>query len=132
MEVFMHHLKSLKRRKREYIICGDWNIAHKEIDLKNWKGNKKNSGFLPEERAWLDDLFYKENYIDVFRELNQQEDQYTWWSNRGQAWAKNVGWRIDYQIATPGLANHAISESIYKDERFSDHAPLTIEYKLKL
>jgi len=132
MEVFMNHLKSLKRRKREYIICGDWNIAHKEIDLKNWKGNKKNSGFLPEERAWLDDLFYKENYIDVFRELNQQEDQYTWWSNRGQAWAKNVGWRIDYQIATPGLANHAISESIYKDERFSDHAPLTIEYKLKL
>lgn len=132
MEVFMKHLKSLKRRKREYIICGDWNIAHKEIDLKNWKGNKKNSGFLPEERAWLDDLFYKEKYIDVFRELNQQEDQYTWWSNRGQAWAKNVGWRIDYQVATPGLSNSAVSEAIYKDERFSDHAPLIIEYKLKL
>lgn len=132
LDVFMRHLKSLKRRKREYIICGDWNIAHKEIDLKNWKGNKKNSGFLPEERAWLDDLFYKENYVDVFRELNQKEDQYTWWSNRGQAWAKNVGWRIDYQVATPGLAKHAVSESIYKEERFSDHAPLTIEYKLKL
>lgn len=132
MNVFMDHLKSLKRRKREYIICGDWNIAHKEIDLKNWKGNKKNSGFLPEERAWLDELFYKQKYIDVFRELNQQEDQYTWWSNRGQAWAKNVGWRIDYHVATPGLANKAISESIFKDERFSDHAPLSIEYKITL
>lgn len=132
MDVFMQHLKSLKRRKREYIICGDWNIAHKEMDLKNWKGNKKNSGFLPEEREWLDTLFYKEKYIDVFRELNQQEDQYTWWSNRGQAWAKNVGWRIDYHIATPGLKHCATSESIYKDERFSDHAPLTIEYNCSL
>ena len=132
MDVFMDHLKSLKRRKREYIICGDWNIAHKEIDLKNWKGNKKNSGFLPEERAWLDDLFDKQQYIDVFRELNQEQDQYTWWSNRGQAWAKNVGWRINYHVATPGLANTALTESIYKDERFSDHAPLVIEYDLKL
>ncbi len=132
MDVFMQHLKILKRRKREYIICGDWNIAHKEIDLKNWKGNKKNSGFLPEERAWVDQLFYKENYIDVFREINQQEDQYTWWSNRGQAWAKNVGWRIDYHIATPGLAGLASAESIYKDERFSDHAPLIIEYDFTL
>ncbi len=132
MDGFMHHLKALKRRKREYIICGDWNIAHKEIDLKNWKGNKKNSGFLPEERAWLDELFYQQHFIDVFRELNQQEDQYTWWSNRGQAWAKNVGWRIDYHVATPGLANLASGESIYKDERFSDHAPLIIEYNLAL
>ena len=132
MDVFMRHLKSLKRRKREYIICGDWNIAHKEIDLKNWKGNKNNSGFLPEERKWLDTLFYKESYIDVFRELNTLEDQYTWWSNRGQAWAKNVGWRIDYHIATPGLKKIARSESIYKEERFSDHAPLTIEYNFSL
>ena len=132
MDTFMDHLKSLKRRKREYIICGDWNIAHKNIDLKNWKGNQKNSGFLPEERAWMDDLFYKENYIDVFRELNQKEDQYTWWSNRGQAWAKNVGWRIDYHVATPGLAGKASSESIYKDERFSDHAPLIINYAFNL
>jgi exodeoxyribonuclease-3 len=132
MDYFMGHLKSLKRRKREYIICGDWNIAHKNIDLKNWKGNKKNSGFLPEERAWMDKLFYHENYIDVFRELNQQEDQYTWWSNRGQAWAKNVGWRIDYHVATPGLAGHASSESIYKEQRFSDHAPLIINYRLAL
>ncbi|MEM8844369.1 MAG: exodeoxyribonuclease III [Pseudomonadota bacterium] len=132
MDAFMDHLKSLKRRKRDYIICGDWNIAHKEIDLKNWKGNQKNSGFLPEERAWLDTLFNKEKYIDVFRELNQQEEQYTWWSNRGQAWAKNVGWRIDYHVATPGLAGKAKSELIYKDQRFSDHAPLIINYQLAL
>ncbi|MDW3095961.1 MAG: exodeoxyribonuclease III [Gammaproteobacteria bacterium] len=132
MEVFMQHLKSLKRRKREYIICGDWNIAHKEIDLKNWKGNKKNSGFLPEERAWLDDLFYKQNYVDAFREVNKQENQFTWWSNRGQAWDNNVGWRIDYQVTTPGLKGLATSEAIYKDERFSDHAPLSIQYKLTL
>lgn len=128
MEVFMKHLISIKRRKREYIICGDWNIAHKEIDLKNWRGNKKNSGFLPEERAWLDDLFNKQNYVDVFRTLNQEEHQYTWWSNRGQAWANNVGWRIDYQIATPKIAAKANAEFIYKDQRFSDHAPLIIDY----
>ena len=132
MDAFMKHLKSLKRRKREYIICGDWNIAHKEIDLKNWKSNKKNSGFLPEERAWLDDLFNKEDYVDAFREINQQEDQFTWWSNRGQAWANNVGWRIDYQITTPGLKGLATSESIYKDQRFSDHAPLILNYKIAL
>lgn len=130
METFLQHLKNLKRRRKDYIICGDWNIAHKEIDLKNWRGNKKNSGFLPEERAWLDTLFDEHGYIDVFRELNQKEDQYTWWSNRGQAWANNVGWRIDYHIASPKLKNSAKKESIYKDERFSDHAPLIIDYKL--
>ena len=132
MDSFMQHLKNLKRRRKNYIICGDWNIAHKEIDLKNWRGNKKNSGFLPEERAWLDTLFNDVGYIDVFRELNQKEDQYTWWSNRGQAWAKNVGWRIDYHIASPKLINTAIKERIYKDERFSDHAPLIIDYDLKI
>ena len=132
MDAFMQHMKSLKRRKREYIICGDWNIAHKEIDLKNWQGNKKNSGFLPAERAWLDQLFDKEKYIDVFREINQLEHQYTWWSNRGQAWVKNVGWRIDYHIATPGIAGCAESADIYKQQRFSDHAPLSIEYELDL
>ena len=130
MDVFMQHLKSIKRRKREYIICGDWNIAHKQIDLKNWRGNQKNSGFLPEERAWMDELFDKQKFVDVFRKLNQEENQYTWWSNRGQAWAKNVGWRIDYHVTTPGLANQAKSESIYKSERFSDHAPLIINYQL--
>ena len=132
MDSFMKHLKNLKRRKKEYVICGDWNIAHKEIDLKNWRGNKKNSGFLPEERAWLDHLFDEVEYVDVFREVNQKEDQYTWWSNRGQAWANNVGWRIDYHIATPKLKQTAKKVSIYKDERFSDHAPLIIDYDLKI
>ena len=132
MDSFMQHLKNLKRRKNGYILCGDWNIAHKEKDLKNWRGNRKNSGFLPEERAWLDTLFDDVGYIDVFREVNQKEDQYTWWSNRGQAWAKNVGWRIDYHIASPKLKEIAKRVSIYKDERFSDHAPLTIDYNLKI
>ena len=132
METFMKHLKSVKRRKKEYIICGDWNIAHKEIDLKNWRGNKKNSGFLPEERAWLDTLFDDIGYIDMFREVNKEEDQYTWWSNRGQSWANNVGWRIDYHIASPKLVNAAKKVGIYKDERFSDHAPLIIDYNLKV
>ena len=132
MDSFLQHLKNLKRRRKDYIICGDWNIAHKEIDLKNWRGNKKNSGFLPEERAWLDTLFDEVGYIDAFREINQQEDQYTWWSNRGQAWAKNVGWRIDYHIASPKLKGKAKKESIYKEERYSDHAPLIIDYDLKI
>ncbi len=132
MDSFMQHLKKIKKRKNEFIICGDWNIAHKKIDLKNWQGNQKNSGFLPEERAWLDTLFNDEGYIDVFRELNPTEDQYTWWSNRGQAWDKNVGWRIDYQIATPKLKHKATKERIYKKQRFSDHAPLIIDYALSL
>ena len=121
-----------KKTGREFILCGDWNIAHKEIDLKNWKGNQKNSGFLPEERAWLTEVFDKRGFIDVFRTLNPEPDQYTWWSNRGQAWAKNVGWRIDYHIATPGIAAKAVGASIYKDERFSDHAPLTVDYDTRL
>lgn len=114
----------------DYVICGDWNIAHKEIDLKNWRGNRKNSGFLPEERAWLDKLFDEYGFVDAFRVVNQEEDQYTWWSNRGQAYAKNVGWRIDYQIVTPGLKRTIKSANIYKDERFSDHAPLIMEYDI--
>jgi exodeoxyribonuclease III len=117
-----------KKTGREFIICGDWNIAHKEIDLKNWKGNMKNSGFLPEERQWLTEVFDTRGFVDVFRTINPEPDQYTWWSNRGQAWAKNVGWRIDYHIATPGIAAKAAHVAIYKDERFSDHAPLTIDY----
>lgn len=129
MSLFYEHLKKLKRRRKPTLICGDWNIAHKKIDLKNWRGNQKNSGFLPEERAWMDDIFDRLGLIDVFRELNAEPDQYTWWSNRGQAWAKNVGWRIDYQIATPQFKNKAVSTSIYKQQRFSDHAPLTIDYR---
>lgn len=131
MVFFMDYLKKLKRKRREFIICGDWNIAHKEADLKNWKGNKKNSGFLPHERAWLDTLFDEVGYIDGFRELEQEPDQYTWWSNRGQAWAKNVGWRIDYQILSPKLKGTVQATSVYRDERFSDHAPLIMDYDLE-
>ena len=132
LDRFISVLKKMRRQKREYIICGDWNIAHKKIDIKNWKGNQKNSGFLPEERSWLDNLFNKLGMVDSFRVVNQEAEQYTWWSNRGQAWAKNVGWRIDYQIVTPGLKDKIRTASIYKDERFSDHAPLIIDYDLKL
>ena len=132
LDRFISILKKMRRQKREYIICGDWNIAHKKIDIKNWKGNQKNSGFLPEERSWMDNLFNKLGMVDSFRVVNQEAEQYTWWSNRGQSWAKNVGWRIDYQIVTPGLKDKIKTVSIYKDERFSDHAPLIIDYDLKL
>jgi len=115
---------------REFILCGDVNIAHREIDLKNWRGNQKNSGFLPEERAWMDRLLTAGGLVDVYRQLHPDVagDAYTWWSNRGQAWANNVGWRIDYHLATPATAAGARRASVYKDERFSDHAPLTVEY----
>jgi exodeoxyribonuclease III len=132
LDHFLPVLKKLRNDGREYILCGDWNIAHKEIDLKNWKSNQKNSGFLPEERAWLTKIFDDVGWVDVFRTLNDKPDQYTWWSNRGQAYAKNVGWRIDYQIATPGIAKRAVKERIYKDRKFSDHAPLIIDYDYEL
>ena len=128
MAEFYPHLAQLAREGREFIVCGDWNIAHQEIDLKNWRGNRKNSGFLPEERAWLTRIFDEIKFVDVFRRIDQRAEQYTWWSNRGQAWAKNVGWRIDYQIATPAIAASARKVKIYKDQRYSDHAPLTIDY----
>jgi exodeoxyribonuclease-3 len=130
MDRFEEKMKAMRRKRREFVICGDWNIAHKNIDLKNWRSNQKNSGFLPEERAWLDKVFGPMGFVDAFRVVNQEEDQYTWWSNRGQAWAKNVGWRIDYHIVTPGLKDKIQSAAIYKDERFSDHAPLIMEYDL--
>jgi exodeoxyribonuclease-3 len=132
LDRFLPHLRSLRRKRREYVICGDWNIAHSRIDLKNWRGNQKNSGFLPEERAWMDQLFGKAGYVDAFREINPEPDQYTWWSNRGQAWAKNVGWRIDYHVVTPALGPTVQAANIYKKERFSDHAPLTIDYALEI
>ncbi len=125
------HLQKLKG-EREFILLGDVNIAHHEIDLKNWKGNLKNSGFTPDERAWVTKLLGDGKLVDVFRTLNPHPDQYTWWSSRGQAWAKNVGWRIDYHLATPGVAATARRESIYLDQRFSDHAPLTIDYDFKI
>lgn len=131
MDDIMPHFKALRRKRREFIICADWNICHREIDLKNWKPNQKNSGFLPEERAWLDHLFDEVGYVDAFRVINQQAEQYTWWSNRGQAWAKNVGWRLDYHVITPGLVDKIQSAEIYKDERFSDHAPFIMEYDVE-
>ncbi len=125
------HLVKLKA-EREFVLAGDINIAHKEIDLRNWKSNQKNSGFLPEERAWLTKLIEQAGLVDVFRTLNTQPEQYTWWSTRGQAWAKNVGWRIDYHLATPGIAATARREQIVLDPRLSDHAPLVIDYDFKL
>ena len=132
MDKFLPYLRERRESQKEYIISGDWNIAHKKSDIKNWRGNQDHSGFLPEERAWLDQLFDTEGFVDAFRVVNQEESQYTWWSNRGQAWKNNTGWRIDYQIITPGLKDKVQSASIYKDERFSDHAPLTIDYSVAL
>jgi exodeoxyribonuclease-3 len=132
MEQFFPFLKKLASCGREIVLCGDWNIAHKEIDLKNWRSNQKNSGFLPEERAWLSRVFDELGFVDVFRRINHDPEQYTWWSNRGQAWAKNVGWRIDYQIATPEIAGKATGVSVYKANRFSDHSPLIIDYDYNL
>ena len=125
------HLLRLKA-EREFILVGDINIAHKEIDLKNWRSNQRNSGFLPEERAWMTHALDNLGLVDVFRTLNPHPEQYTWWSNRGQAWAKNVGWRLDYHLATPGVAAKARREHIYLEQRFSDHAPLVIDYDFKL
>lgn len=128
LERFIPRLDELARSGRDVVICGDWNIAHKEIDLKNWRSNQKNSGFLPEERAWLSGVIDNLGFVDVFRRLDPRPEQYTWWSNRGQAWAKNVGWRLDYQLATPALADAARATSIFTEQRFSDHAPVTIDY----
>lgn len=128
MDDFLPRLRKLRRCGREVVLCGDWNIAHKQIDLKNWKSNQKNSGFLPDERAWMDLVFGRTGFRDAFRLIDDRPEQYTWWSNRGRAWDNNVGWRIDYQVATPKLAQTAQTASIYREQRFSDHAPLTIDY----
>ncbi|MDH3978252.1 MAG: exodeoxyribonuclease III [Gammaproteobacteria bacterium] len=130
MDEFDTHLQGMLGNARQSLICGDWNIAHKEIDLKNWRTNRKNSGFLPEERAWMDRLFDDHQFVDTFREVEPGPDMYTWWSNRGNARENNVGWRIDYQIATPGLAGTATRARVYKDKWFSDHAPLIMDYEL--
>jgi exodeoxyribonuclease-3 len=131
LEEFYPHLQQL-RAERELVLCGDINIAHQEIDLKNWKGNKKNSGFLPEERAWMSKTLSEGGLVDVYRQLEPTatDDCYTWWSNRGQAYAKNVGWRLDYHLATPAIAATAREVAIYKAEKFSDHAPITVGYDL--
>lgn len=131
LDIIYPRLVALKAQ-REFILVGDVNIAHQNIDLKNWRSNQKNSGFLPEERDWMTKLLNEGGLVDVFRTLNTQPEQYTWWSNRGQAWANNVGWRLDYHLATPGIAALARRESIYLEQRFSDHAPLTIDYDFTL
>ena len=132
LDKFMPWLESALKQGREFVLCGDWNIAHRAIDLKNWRSNQKNSGFLPEERAWMDKLFGEVGFVDAFRVVNQDAEQYTWWSNRGQSWAKNVGWRLDYQVITPGLASTVEKATIYKRSRFSDHAPLIMDYRCAL
>ena len=132
MEHYMDFMKQLRSDERDYIICGDWNICHKEIDLKNWRSNQKNSGFLPEERQWLDQLYDEVGYSDAFRLVNQEPDQYSWWSNRGNARANNVGWRLDYQVITPGLKDKVKAAEIYTAENFSDHAPVILDYDIKL
>jgi exodeoxyribonuclease III len=131
LDAFRPHLRKLKRRRTPSILCGDWNIAHRPIDLRNWKSNQKNSGFLPEERLWLDELFDSGHFVDAFRVVNGEPDQYTWWSNRGQAYAKNVGWRIDYHVASASLRGLVRGAAIYKERRFSDHAPLIIDYDVE-
>ena len=125
-------LQDWRSSGRRYILCGDWNIAHREIDLKNWRSNRKNSGFLPEERAWMDRLLGEQGWLDGLRHLRPDDVVYTWWSNRGQAWANNVGWRIDYQIVTPCLGDALREAWVYTDQRFSDHAPLVVDYDLAL
>jgi exodeoxyribonuclease-3 len=130
---FDPHLARLKG-EREFVLCGDVNIAHKEQDLKNWRSNRKNSGFLPEERDWMTKLLGETGLVDVYRHLKPDttEECYTWWSNRGQAYLNNVGWRLDYHLATPAIAQLARKEAIYRQEKFSDHAPVTVDYALKL
>ncbi|MFQ5634742.1 MAG: exodeoxyribonuclease III [Gammaproteobacteria bacterium] len=130
LDEFGAYLDGLRGDGRDYVICGDWNIAHKNIDLKNWRSNQKNSGFLPEEREWMDRLFGERQYNDAFREVDQRPDRYTWWSNRGRARENNVGWRIDYQVTSKDLRHAARGARIYKDKWFSDHAPLIMDYEL--
>jgi len=136
LDEFHPHLMRLKA-EREFILCGDINIAHRQADLKNWRSNQKNSGFLPEERAWMTKLLGDDTdggLVDVYRRLQPDATDacYTWWSNRGQAYANNVGWRLDYHLATPALAQLARTEAIYKGEKFSDHAPITVGYEMAL
>jgi exodeoxyribonuclease III len=132
LDNYMKLLKKQSKSPRQYIISGDWNICHKEIDLKNWKANQKNSGFLPEERAWLDELYDRVGFVDAFRLVNKEAEQYSWWSSRGNARAKNVGWRLDYQVISRNLVDKVKAAEIYTEENFSDHAPVTLEYGFKL
>lgn len=128
LDATYRYLQAIGREGREYVLCGDWNIAHREIDLKNWRANQKNSGFLPDERAWLDTVFRELKLVDVTRQLHPTSPQYTWWSNRGRAWENNVGWRIDYQLASESIAASARRSAVYTARRFSDHAPVIVDY----
>ncbi|WP_016696825.1 exodeoxyribonuclease III [Actinoalloteichus spitiensis] len=137
MESFYAYLVERREKSaasgQEVLVCGDWNIAHQEIDLKNWKANRKAAGFLPEERAWLGRVFDEAGYVDVHRRLSPEgPGPYSWWSYRGRAFDKDSGWRIDYQVATPGLAERATSAVVERaashGERWSDHAPVTVTY----
>ena len=133
MELLAHLKKRFKKHgqsSRPLLWCGDINIAHQQIDIENWRGNQKNSGFLPEERAYLDEVFGKIGWVDCFRKLNSNAKEYSWWSQRGQARAKNVGWRIDYHMANRAFADTAQSTSIYREQNFSDHAPVTVDYAI--
>jgi exodeoxyribonuclease-3 len=132
MDHLMQELRRMRRQRREFIICGDWNTVHREIDIRNFRSNQKNSGCTPRERAWMDTLLGRTGYVDAFRVVEPRPDQYTWWSNRGNARANNVGWRIDYQVITPALRDTVLKASVYKGKWFSDHAPLTIDYDLEL
>ena len=127
---FDEFLKARLKRGTPYIFCGDINIAHKQIDIKNWRSNQKNSGFTPEERAWMDKLIDEIGFVDAFRVVNSEPDQYTWWSNRGRAYENNVGWRIDYHLISPDLADSVERAQVYRRKKFSDHAPLTIDYAI--
>ncbi len=127
----LHYLDAWAQKTgRKIILCGDLNIAHQNIDLKNWKSNQKNSGFLPEERAWMSQVLEEAHFVDAYRSLYPEttDDSYTWWSNRGQAYAKNVGWRLDYQLGSANVAGKINAASVYKSEKFSDHAPLMVDY----
>lgn len=130
LEFFAPMMAKWSKSKRDYVLCADWNIAHTEKDLKNWKSNQKNSGFLPHERAWMTNALSRQGWTDAHRKLEPEREGelYTWWSNRGNAWANNVGWRLDYQLVSPSLAGKIKNAVVYKDSRFSDHAPLIVDY----
>jgi len=128
LDAYLPMLAEQREKDESFVLCGDWNIAHTELDLKNWRANRKNSGFLPHERAWMDRVFDELGYVDAHRVVAPDEAVYTWWSNRANAWANNVGWRIDYQIISPDLRDRVVSASVYRDEKFSDHAPLIVDY----
>jgi exodeoxyribonuclease III len=130
LDLFIGHLVQMKNEGRRIVLCGDYNIAHLEIDVHNPKSCAGTTGFLPQERAWFDDVIDRVGWVDAFRVVNHEKRQFSWWPNFPAAWTRDLGWRIDYQLVTPNLASTVRAASIYKDERFSDHSPVTIDYEL--